>query len=71
MDSNSPVEEENQPSTPKLSKRILRTALMMGGSALLGGLTVAIFNRKQIASMRQAQANSPQPVPKPPEEEEV
>jgi uncharacterized membrane protein YebE (DUF533 family) len=53
MDSNIPEQQPEAASIPKKSGRLLRTALLVGGSALLGGIAFAIFNRKQIETIRQ------------------
>lgn len=50
--SNNP-EQPSKDSEPNPSRKFLRTALLVGGSALLGGLAVAIFNRKGIATIHE------------------
>jgi len=55
----------NEPSEPQTRSKatqpalgLIRTSLLMAGSALLGGLAVVLWNRKSLASLRQ-------PVPEP------
>lgn len=54
-----PDKPESEPETPeKPGIRILQTGLLVAGSALLGGLAVALWHRKSLAKLRQ-----PSPVP--------
>jgi uncharacterized membrane protein YebE (DUF533 family) len=53
MDSNIPRQQPETTPIPKKSRRLLRAVFLVGGSALLGGLAFAIFNRKQIETIRQ------------------
>jgi uncharacterized membrane protein YebE (DUF533 family) len=53
MNSNIPEQQPEAASIPKKPRRLLRTALLVGGSALLGGIAFAVFNRKQIETIRQ------------------
>lgn len=53
MDSNNQVQHSEMESAQKKSAQFFRAVLLMTGSALLGGLAVAVFNRKQIETIRQ------------------
>ncbi len=45
---------EIQPESPPGNRlRVLRTGLLIAGSALFGGLAVAFWNRKSLARLRQ------------------
>jgi hypothetical protein len=70
MDSNNKVQDSEKEPIFRKPRQFFRAALLMVGSALLGGLAVAVFNRKQIESIRQNGGNcSGEPrLPKPEEE---
>jgi hypothetical protein len=57
------VEPEKQPETPaRPGIRLLQTGLLVAGSALLGGLAVALWHRSSLAKLRQpvpTQVSSP------------
>ena len=55
-----PAEDENKPK-PHTRWHALETGLLIAGSALLGGLAVAFWNRKSLSRLRQpvAVANNP------------
>lgn len=53
---------------PRRSLQVLRTGLLVAGSALLGGLAVVFWNRKSLASLRQPQ-DPQEPLPASPDEE--
>jgi hypothetical protein len=57
-------ETQNEPAK-RPGIRTLKTGLLVAGSVLLGGLTVALWNRKSLAKLRQ-----PLPVPNHPSEEQ-
>jgi hypothetical protein len=49
-----PDEPEQLPEPPKKPGiRVLQTGLLVAGSALLGGLAVALWHRKSLAKLRQ------------------
>jgi hypothetical protein len=51
---NQPSEAPETPiSTPPTGLRVLQTGFLIAGSALLGGLAVAFWNRKSLAKLRQ------------------
>ncbi|HEX4004851.1 MAG TPA: hypothetical protein VHX60_01625 [Acidobacteriaceae bacterium] len=51
---NNPSETPNPPiSTPPKGLHLLQTGFLIAGSALLGGLAVAFWNRKSLAKLRQ------------------
>jgi hypothetical protein len=53
------VEPENDPELrERLGFRLLKTGLLVAGSALLGGLAVVLWNRQSLIKLRQ-----PAPVP--------
>lgn len=50
-----PIEPEQPPETPqKPGIHALQTGLLVAGSALLGGLAVALWHRKSLAKLRQS-----------------
>lgn len=71
MDSNSQVQPTETEASPQRSGQFFRTALLIAGSALLGGLAVAVFNRKQIETMRQNSTGRTVPFNLPKPEEEI
>ena len=70
-DPNSPAEPPSSPapnSPPSVEKPgVVRTALLVAGSAVFGGIAVALWHRRTLAKMRQNPAEPPAAIP-PPEE---
>jgi hypothetical protein len=52
------TESENQPNSNR-GFRFLQTGLLVAGSALLGGLAVALWHRNSLAKLRQPASVSP------------
>ena len=49
-----PIPPETTPPTePSTGLRLVRAGILIAGSALLGGLAVAFWNRKSLAKLRQ------------------
>lgn len=60
-----------QPSPPAKPRfRILKSALMLAGSMAFGGLAVVLWNRRELARMRNAAAEEA-PRPAQPREDEI
>jgi len=60
MTEETPVDAENLPLAEKPGRKVWRTALLLAASAALGGLAVAIWNRKILADMRNRISEPPQ-----------
>jgi len=67
-ESESPETEPEAPQKPGM--RILQTGFLVAGSALLGGLAVALWHRKSLARLRQPSPISESASPSPDAEEE-
>jgi hypothetical protein len=67
----SPDQQDNiDDSTGRKGLRALRTGLLIAGSALFGGLAVALWNRKALANLRQP-PETPNPASVKPDAEDI
>jgi hypothetical protein len=55
--------DENSTPTPNPRSGILKTTFLLIGSAALGGLAVALWNRRELAEMRNPKSGSVLPEP--------
>lgn len=64
------IDSERENAKEKPRRRRLRTALLLLGSAAVGGLAVALWNRKALSQMQNQPLESA-PKPLPPDDEAI